>query len=867
MNHKYLPHQFNKFFTRLFKPLLVFATVCYSSVGVAQQTSAITDSVTKAVHPSYNDVSGVHRWLFGENYRKDWAVPVKMPVLRLSQLHGGLTLVKAGGGMESKSLRLVDPTGTEWVLRSVEKVPDKLLPENLRGTFVVDWVGDEFSGQHPYSALCVPPLAEAAHVPHTNPIIGVVADDPNLGPYRKLFNGMVCLLEEREPTGKSDNTIKFESELIKSYEARFDGREFLRARLLDLLMGDWDRHEDQWRWAVTKDGKERSYVAAPRDRDQVFHITTGLFPTIATASWLDPTLEHFDGKIPRVWWSLYKTRFMKMYPDAQIAYEEWMQISNDFVKAETDSVLEASVKCLPPEIYKFRHDEIFSKLKKRRDNIPAAMSEYYYFINRIADLRTTDKDEEITITDAPKNGTRVVIEKLGKSGKDKGTFMDFTYYPEFTKELRLYTSAGDDHIIIDTKNTPIRLRVIDSTGTKTFDVKQASHKVKVYGPVDSSKYTGNTNRLSRHLSRDSTVKRFVSTNLYNIWAPLANATINRDDGFLLGLGFRYTGHDGFRKLPYSTIQELMVTHSFSTQAFSINYLGQWREAIGKADFVFSFLAEAPDNTTNFFGQGNETILDKTGDYRTFYRARFDVYHFDPALRWRVGKGSTISAGPSFQFYHSNPDYNANRAVSQPGLIKSYDSTTYNTDKSHLGFVVSYLADKRNNIILPTKGYIISVKWQGYVGLNNNSKSFMQVIPSFTWFQKIDSSARLVLSDRIGGGVSLGNPAFYQSMFLGGQGSLLGYLKNRFAGQQMAYNNLQARLRLANIAGYILPGQLGITGFYDVGRVWQNGDHSNIWHQGQGGGIYFSPAALTVVQVIAGHSNEGWYPYIAFNFRL
>src|SRR3954466_16016370 len=84
-----------------------------------------SDSILQAAHPSYNKVSGVHRWLFGENYRQDWAMPVKLPVLHLSTWHGGLTPVKQGGGMESKSLRLVDKSGQEWVLRSVEKTPDK----------------------------------------------------------------------------------------------------------------------------------------------------------------------------------------------------------------------------------------------------------------------------------------------------------------------------------------------------------------------------------------------------------------------------------------------------------------------------------------------------------------------------------------------------------------------------------------------------------------------------------------------------------------------------------------------------------------------------------------------------------------------
>src|SRR6201991_2792014 len=213
----------------------LFFYFIFTGIGIAVYGQSSTysspkqqfpDSMIVAVHPSYNKVSGIHRWLFGENYRKEWAMPVKLPVLKLSQINGGLTPTKEGGGMESKSLRLEDKSGREWVLRSVEKVPDKLLPENLQGTFAVDWVGDELSGQHPYSALIVPPLAQAARVPHANPVIGVAAGDPALGQYSKPFVGTVCLLEEREPTGESANTFKMDRELVKTYDIRLDGETF-----------------------------------------------------------------------------------------------------------------------------------------------------------------------------------------------------------------------------------------------------------------------------------------------------------------------------------------------------------------------------------------------------------------------------------------------------------------------------------------------------------------------------------------------------------------------------------------------------------------------------------------------------------------
>ena len=63
--------------------------------------------------------------------------------------------------MQSNSLRLIDTSGKEWVIRSVEKTVDLLLPEALRTTFAKDFLDDVTSGQHPFSALAVTPIADA----------------------------------------------------------------------------------------------------------------------------------------------------------------------------------------------------------------------------------------------------------------------------------------------------------------------------------------------------------------------------------------------------------------------------------------------------------------------------------------------------------------------------------------------------------------------------------------------------------------------------------------------------------------------------------------------------------------------------------
>jgi outer membrane protein assembly factor BamA len=381
-------------------------------------------------------------------------------------------------------------------------------------------------------------------------------------------------------------------------------------------------------------------------------------------------------------------------------------------------------------------------------------------------------------------------------------------------------------------------------------------------------FTGNISRLRTYYSADTLNNRFQPTNPYNIWMPLGTAALNADDGFLLGLGFKYTGVDGFRKLPYSTSQSLLVTHAFASEAFRIQYTGEWIDAIGKADVVLKADLQGPANKTNFFGRGNETVFNKNGDYHYFYRARYDLYNFNPALRWSTGKRSNFSAGPAFQLYHYDVEDNNGRFIASPQAKRfTYDSLTFDRSKTHLGLLLNFTANQRDNDILPKKGFYFSVDLSGFKGLNNDANSYLQIKPEFTVYQKLNTSGTIVISDRIGGGITAGKPEFYQSLYLGGQGNLLGYLKNRFAGQQIIFNNLQGRVKLFDIASYILPGQFGLSGFYDTGRVWVKGEDSDKWHQGVGGGLYFVPAGLTVLQVLAGHSEEGWYPYISLNFRL
>ncbi|RYZ97969.1 MAG: hypothetical protein EOP47_20460 [Sphingobacteriaceae bacterium] len=524
------------------------------------------------------------------------------------------------------------------------------------------------------------------------------------------------------------------------------------------------------------------------------------------------------------------------------------------------------MKRLPPEIYGIRHDELLQKMKQRRDNVPAAMAKYYRFMNKIVDIRATDKNELIEISSDTARSLKVVITKLDKTGKPEKLLMNNTFNADITKEVRLYVEDGDDHVVINNTTSIIKLRIIGKKGDKVYDAINARNNIDLYNKGNNITFKGDAGSFKKHLSIDSVNTAFVPVELYNKFIPLATACLNADDGFNLGLGFRYIHQEGFRKIPYNDLHQLMLSHSFATKAFRIKYNAEWIQAIGKADIILQTFIQAPDNTANFFGRGNETAFDKTGDFKRYYRTRYNTFEFDPAVRWRSSSGTSISIGPSLQYYHLDSEENDGRLINNSSLVGSYDSTTVNKDKIHAGVVLNFISDKRNNALLPTWGNIVNIRIQGYTGLNNYSKSFIQILPEVAFYKSLDSRSTVVLANRTGGGITIGNTAFYQSLFLGGLQNLQGYRQYRFAGQHSIYNNLELRVKLGDVASYILPGQFGITGFFDVGRVWEKGEKSDKWHTGTGGGIYFAPAHMAVVQLVAGHSNEGWYPYISMKFR-
>ena len=158
----------------------------YDKREIKQYLSDIdyTDStITTYPNGEKYQASKFKRVFFGDNYREEWVTPVEVPVFDFKNETGKLEIVKKGGGGQTKSLRLENKKGQQWVLRSIEKDPSKVIPEVVKMQLAVDVAQDQMSAYLPWAALSVPRMADAVGVYHANPKIVYLTKDPRLGPY------------------------------------------------------------------------------------------------------------------------------------------------------------------------------------------------------------------------------------------------------------------------------------------------------------------------------------------------------------------------------------------------------------------------------------------------------------------------------------------------------------------------------------------------------------------------------------------------------------------------------------------------------------------------------------------------------------
>ncbi|HEX5872468.1 MAG TPA: hypothetical protein VFY65_18690, partial [Longimicrobium sp.] len=440
--------------------------------SAAQDTTVVAGARYRA--------GGLTRLFNGDEYRAEWTAPIRVPFLDPRTFAGGLTVEEAGGGMATESLRMRGADGREYVFRSVDKNAERGLPEDLHDSFI-EWITQDLvSAKHPGSAHVVPPLLEAVGVLHVVPVMYVMPDHPFLGEFRERFAGRLGQVEERPEDAEVDEdapnaprparsfasadrvigTERLLERLEEDPDERVDSREYLAARLVDMVTGDWDRHADQWRWAGFKRDDRWTWRPIPRDRDNAFSDYEGI--SSATARAFAPNLTRSGAR----WRDLPGYLQLPMALDrrflADLDRRAWDSVTASVRSRLTDEVIGRAVRAMPAEYQPLGAEEMAEAIRSRRDRLDQASAYFYDWVSGDVDIRATDESERAEVERLADGSVDV---RLFASRDGRTPYFRRRFVPGETREIRLYLQGGDDRATVTgTAPRSIQVRLIGGGG-------------------------------------------------------------------------------------------------------------------------------------------------------------------------------------------------------------------------------------------------------------------------------------------------------------------------------------------------------------------------------------------------------------------
>jgi hypothetical protein len=267
----------------------------------------------------------------------------------------------------------------------------------------------------------------------------------------------------------------------------------LKARLLDMLIADWDRHADQWRWRKQDSAGANYYYAIPRDRDQAFYNSKGLLISLARTFGLKH-LVGFREKPKRIKnlnfkeWNFDRT-FLNSLDKSQ-----WQQTLQEFKGSLTDDVISNAAKKLPPETYAITGKTIEKKLLGRRNGMESEVMGYYTFLSKVVVVTGSNDEEVFTVS---MNSGKLHVRVTNASGTR--TIYQRSFDADDTKQIELIGLKGNDRFIVeDNVTTKINLVLDGGDGKDYYEVK-GRIKNKIIDRKEDENEFGATNRTRKQL--------------------------------------------------------------------------------------------------------------------------------------------------------------------------------------------------------------------------------------------------------------------------------------------------------------------------------------------------------------------------------
>jgi hypothetical protein len=714
---------------------------------------------------------------------------------------------------------------------------------------------------------------------HVDQTLAVLPDDPALGEYRKEFAGVFGMIEDRSddiavpgaasadgtaadgpaaegPSAGTSHVIsptRLFERIDRGPDDRVDARAFLTARLVDILMGDRDRHRDQFRWARRDSADVAYWEPISRDHDEAFVKQDG--PVLAVASLYFPQVVTFTDTYPPHDHLNYHARGIDRRFLVELDRAAWDSVATALQARLTDAVIDDAVRRLPPEMYAAGGAALARTLKARRDGLVAEALGYYAFLAREVDIHATDAAEIADVTRVDDHHVDVAI-RLRKPGSRP--YFQRRFNDAETREIRLKVFGGDDRVVMRGDGDPrITLRVVGGAGNDELVDSTRTGGVAFYDDAGDNRVTGlrgarlNTRRYAEWVSSDTS--RDGPREWGAWWRPAPWLEVGSDVGLVVGGGVRRTSY-GFRKAPFASDVTARVAYATGAAAAGGELLADVRRENRTQYWHLRLLASGME-VSRYYGHGNQSADDGGAAY---HRVASQQYAVEPSIVWPLGRRVVFDAGPLARW--SRTSANAGRFL---GALRDtlYGARAF----GELGGRVGVALDSRDTPANPRRGVLLSGEGRVYPAVWDAARPFGSVEGRAETYLTAPVALTPTLALRAAGKKLWGTFPFQESAFLGGPTSLRGYARQRFAGDASVSGSAELRLTVARTAG-VLPALWGVFGHADAGRVYVDGRSPGGWHTAAGGGVWVALlGAASTVSLGITHSPEETSVRAGFGF--
>jgi hypothetical protein len=787
----------------------------------------------------------LQRAILGGGYREIWAVPIPVPVLDLDTFGGGLEPLRLGGGQQTRSLRFQGGDGQVYTFRSIDKDVSRGMDPYLRGTVAEDVLQDQISSLLPLSAMVVSPLLDSAGVFNPGPSLFVMPDDPGLGEFQEDFAGMLGWVEVRPDEDDDDPDASFAGaeQVISSprlYERleegsdnQVDARAFLRARLMDFLVGDWDRHPDQWRWAgFTEEiaGRETLvFSPVPRDRDWALARIDGLLGLVAPLPW--PQYVGFGPEFPSPFRISWNGRGLDRRFLAGLSRDDFRDETRRLQGAVTPEVIDAAVGTLPQPYFEVIGEDLSTNLKARREALPEFVEDYYDLLAGWVDVEATDEDEwvEVRHGEGDDDAVQVLIYDMQDGEPRAEPWFDRTFLPDETKEVRLYLMGGEDEVQVQGEGRGVLVRVVGGGGDDRYHDTSTGGSTRYYDDRGDNDATGRAEIDESDYDEpddpEAEAHGARPRDWGSRWIPLPGGGYSPDEGFFFDLGAQRTGW-GFRQWPFAN--RLTVQAGMSTSPAKARLGARLEIPLGGTPIRNETqLSYRGARFLNYYGLGNETSDEGP-------RERFQAVR----SLWDVWSRFVLGAPQGLEF-HLGPRYRRSRPRALEGSLLAEESPYGFETFNQISLQGGFTWNRHRPGDPPPTGLsaVAAAEWVPEI-LDVESRYWLLEGEITAHLTSAGLPLRPALLLQAGASHRIGDYPYHDAAYLGGAASLRGFREQRFGGDSAVRFASELRLAITDVL-LLFPGELGILGLADVGRVFLDGENSDRWHQGFGGGVWAS----------------------------